>query len=58
MLTIIIVFIACKGWYPIDRDEETKKFTVLKNHKGVVRVRKTMVYCVNQAKTMALNTLT
>ena len=37
--------------------EETKKLIVLKRTKesGVVRVRKTMVYRVNQAKTMALN---
>jgi len=58
LLLELIVFIACRGWYTINRVEETKKFTMLKINKRVVCVRKTMVYRVNQAKTIALNTLT
>ena len=30
----------CTGWYRIERVEETKKFTVLKKNKRVVRVKK------------------
>ena len=37
----------------IDCVDETKKLTMLKN--GVVCVRKTKVYHVNEAKTMGLN---
>ena len=54
----LIVFTVCMGWYMIDCVEETKKLGVLKKKTGVLPVRKTVVYHVNQAKTMALNMLT